>query len=95
MAKTTKYTRGGKETTNTTTDDKKAYAKQVNAKYFILLDVSGDFYDFLHFEKPTGASERSPAKYVEVTKEVFDNYLVFLRTSNSFYLNKARNQHGR
>lgn len=95
MAKTTKFTRGGKETTNTTTDDKKAYAKQVNAKYFILLDVSGDFYDFLHFEKPTGSSERVPAKYVEVSKDVFDDYCVFLRTSNSFYLNRARNKHGR
>lgn len=73
-----------------TQDLKKIYAKEVDGKYYLLLDVENQVFDPNGITKATGNSTRYPLKFTKVNKSVFDSYLAYLTTGKKSILSAVR-----
>lgn len=88
-----KYTKGSSGDGNKETeDDSITYAKELNGKYFVLLDLENLAYNPNGITKATGSTTRHPAKFAQVNKSTFDSYLKFLRNGSQSILNSVRRQ---
>lgn len=86
------YTKGSSGNGNPleTTDAKKIYAKEVDNKYYLLLDVENQVFDPNGITKATGSSSRYPVKFTKVNKATFDSYLTYLATGKKSVLGAVR-----
>jgi len=83
------YGKGGNEV-----DESEAFAKCVaykNAEHFFIWFWKGDLHD------PYGVdilrrNQNMLAKYVKVSRKIFDNYIRYLKTKNKAFYNSARRE---